>query len=345
MPGSRDRADRREVDASPGGARGVARTEPLYLRFQRILGRSIRSGRLEAGTVLLEGPLAQMFGSSRAPVRQALAALRRARLVSRFEGRGHVVGSKRATIRRVNVSPEMFDLDGERRSLRKAFAWEAIYEAVERTIIHRSAFGRFRVNELELARHHGVSRGVARDVLTRIESLGMVAKDERQRWTIVSLDSERLTHLYEVREHLEPAALRHALPALSRPWLSDMRARLADQLAAYPRVSASAMDDLEFDLHVRCLAPCANREILAALLKTRCVLTLSKHILGVAMPVPETDPFMDEHLRVIDAMLGGDERDAVQKLSGHLRASRPKVIERLERFRSTFTPPEIPYIS
>ncbi|MBL8698001.1 MAG: GntR family transcriptional regulator [Alphaproteobacteria bacterium] len=318
--------------------------EPLYQRFERILARSIHAGRLEPGTVLLEGPLAEMFGSSRAPVRQALAALRSANLISRFEGRGHIVGSRRAGIRRVSVSAAMLDVEPQARELRKSFAWEKIYEAVERAIIHRSAFGRFRVNEVELARHHRVSRGVARDVLTRIEGLGMLEKDERQRWTIVPLDRDRLVNLYELREHLEPAALRHALPSLAPAWLCELRHRLASQIAVYPRVSAKALDDLEFDLHVRCLAPGPNRELLAALAKTRCVLTLSKHVLGVEIDVPQSDPFMEEHLRVVEAMVRGDAHGAAALLHEHLQSSRPKVIERLERFRRGFTPAHIPYI-
>lgn len=343
MQGSRGPALRSPTPRQRG-SRDIVSLEPLYLRFERILARSIRAGRIEPGTVLLEGPLAQMFGSSRAPVRQALSALRQARLISRFDGRGHVVGSRRAGIRRVGVSAAMLDLGAEARELRKPFAWETIYEAVERAIIHRSAFGRFRVNEVELARHHRVSRSVARDVLTRIEGLGMLEKDERQRWTIVPLDRERLVNLYELREHLEPAALRHALPSLDPTWLGALRRRLAEQIEAYPKVSARALDELEFDLHVRCLAPCPNRELLAALTKTRCVLTLSKHVLGVAIDVPDLDPFMAEHLHVIDAMAGGDSHKAVVTLHDHLRSSRPKVIERLERFRASFTPADIPYI-
>ena len=330
------------ADPSAGAFEG---TEPLYLRCHRILERSIRSGRLRAGTVLLEGHLAEIFGSSRAPVRQALARLRREKLVSRFAGRGHIVGKRAGEIRRIELSTDMLDIDPARGKLRKAPAWATIYEAVERAIIHRSAFGRFRVNELELARHHGVGRTVARDVLTRIERLGMLAKDERQRWTIVQLDRQRLIDLYELREQLEPLALARALPALSRPWLRQLRRRLTQQLASYPRVSAGTMDELEFDLHVRCLEPCPNKALLDALLKTRCVLTLSKHILGVEMDVPEHDPFMAEHIDVVDALLRGREEEAVRALREHLRLSRPKVTERLERFRESFTPVEIPYIS
>src|SRR5262245_44355967 len=341
----RPASDPRDPPASTAAAPASEVTEPLYLRCHRILGRSIRSGRLRAGTVLLEGHLAEIFGSSRAPVRQALARLRREKLVSRFAGRGHIVGRRDGEVRRIELSPDMLDIDPAGGKLRKAPAWETIYEAVEREIIHRSAFGRFRVNELELTRHHGVGRTVARDVLTRIESLGMLAKDQRQRWTIVQLDRERLVNLYEIREQLEPLALARALPALSRPWLRQLRRRLAQQLAAYPAVSAGAMDDLEFDLHVRCLAPCPNKELLDALLKTRCVLTLSKHVLGVEMDVPEHDPFMAEHIDVVDALLTGRAARATAALREHLRLSCPKVVDRLERFRRTFTPADVPYIS
>ncbi|MBI3711298.1 MAG: GntR family transcriptional regulator [Proteobacteria bacterium] len=328
---------------SDGG--NLESNEPLFVRFARILRRSIRAGRLKRGTVLLEGHLAQIFGSSRAPVRQALAQLRRDRLVSRFAGRGHIVGPKDAEVRRIELSPDMLNVDPARQKLRKSFAWETIYEAVERAIIHRSVFGRFRVNELELARHYGVGRTVARDVLTRLQSRGMLAKDERQRWTIVSLDRERLINLYEIREHLEPIALRRAMPALDHQWLRQLGKRLARQIEKYPNVSASSMDDLEYDLHVRCLAPCPNKELLGALLQTRCILTLSKHVLGVELDVPEQDPFMAEHLEVIEAILSNRQVDAPKALRNHLRLSRPKVVERLELFRTTYTPPEIPYIS
>jgi DNA-binding GntR family transcriptional regulator len=321
------------------------RAAPRYARFSDILERSIRKGLLGAGVVLLEGPIAQIFGSSRAPVRQALQHLHRRGMVNRFEGRGFVVGSAKSPIRRVELSPAMFDINVDQQNLRRFLAWEEIYESVERAIVHRSVFGRFRVNELELARHYGVGRAVARDVLSRLQSLGMIEKDERQRWMTVPHDAERLGNLYEIREQLEPVALRKALPLLNHGVLENMRKRIVGQIKLYPNVSATAMDDLEFDLHVRCLMPCPNREMLGALQRTRCVLTLSKHVLGVALPLPRRDPFMTEHRDIFDAMLASDGRAAAKELRRHLRASRPKVIDRLQQFRASFTPPTSTYIA
>jgi DNA-binding GntR family transcriptional regulator len=105
------------------------------------------------------------------------------------------------------------------------------------------------------------------------------------------------------------------------------------------------MNELEDDLHVRLLSLCGNRELLGALRRTRCTLTLSKHVLGVEMKVPERDPFMDEHVRVVDALIDGKLAQATRALVQHLRSSLPKVADRLEAFRASYSPPPLAYIS
>lgn len=318
--------------------------EALYVRFERILHRSIQRGSLPVGTVLLEGKLAELLGSSRAPVRQALAKLEESRLVRRFDGRGYLVGNSEEPVRSAKLSSDMLEIDEPPEALRRSFAWEAIYEEIERTVIHRSAFGRFRVNELELARHYKVGRTVARDVLTRLQSLGILDKDERQRWTTVALDRTRLLNLYEVRELIEPAALKQAIEHINMDHVMAMRHTLVDTLELYPNISSTMMNDLEYDLHVRCLETCSNKELLDALSRTRCVLTLSKHVLGVEMDIPEHDPFMEEHLHVFDLLIAGKPTSAAEALRRHLRSSCPKVVERLETFREIYVPPHVDYI-
>ncbi len=323
----------------------IGKADPLYVRQARILERSIRKGLLGEGVVLLEGPLAQILGSSRQPTRRALAQLHEAGLVRPFDGRGYAVGSPDIPIRRIEVSAKMLDIGPDAKVLRKFFGWEMIYELVERTIIHCSAFGKFRVNELELARQFGVGRTVARDVVTRLHSLGMLDKDSRQRWFTVPLDQGRLADLYEVRWQLEPLALSRALPEIGDPLIRQMRARLADAMRSYPDVLPTTMDDLEFDLHVRCLMRCPNKELLSALLRTRSVLTLSKHILGTALPMPENEPFMSEHDEVFAAMLSRDGAAAAEALRRHLEASCPKVTDRLGEFRRSFAPPAESFVA
>ena len=318
--------------------------QPAYRKIETILFDSISAGRLAPGMVLLEGHLASIFGSSRTPVKQALDQLQDKGLVSRFGGRGYVVGDGHADLRRISLTPDLLGLDGESAELPRVWGWQRIYNGIERELVFRSALGRFRVNELELARFYEVGRTVAHDVLVQAQSIGLVAKDERSRWYIVPLDEKRICDLYDLREILEPAALISALRHITPETLRAMQQRLITAARAYPEISAAEMDALERDLHVSCLEFGANPEILEALKRTRCLLITAKHMLGDQVSYPKDEPFMAEHLAVLDAMQRGDAAQVTEQMRAHLRIARAKVLDRVALFRTIFTGPDLPYI-
>src|SRR6202142_4637941 len=61
------------------------------------LRSNIVAGRLETGLVLLEGPIATLMKTSRAPVQAALRILEEEKLVRRFGGRGYLVVGRDGT--------------------------------------------------------------------------------------------------------------------------------------------------------------------------------------------------------------------------------------------------------
>ena len=311
---------------------------PLYLRIRDVLAAAIAGGRLPKGALLLEGPVAGLFASTRTPVRQAFALLESAGMIRRFDGRGFLVGQGRGGPKRLTLTAEMLGLGEAAPSLRKTPAWEAIYESLEREMVHLSVFGRHRINEVELARARGVGRQVARDALTRLETLGIVEKDERMRWTLVPLDAERMRDLHDIRAALEPLALVQAAPFLPPALRRAMTERLEEALAAYPDLSIPAMDGLETDLHVTCLGYCPNRELLIALRRARFMLNVSKHITGVSHRMPAEEPFIAEHLAVFRALDVDDGARAAETLRHHIAMSLPKVVARVEELRAAHRP-------
>ncbi|WGF87229.1 GntR family transcriptional regulator [Marinivivus vitaminiproducens] len=317
---------------------------PAYVQIANALRASIRDGHLAPGTVLLEGPLAAIFGSSRSPVKGAIAQLLEEGLLRRFEGRGAVVGTRDTPVLRVPLTAAMLGLDDRGAEIPKVWAWQRFYEEVERELIYRSVFGRFRVNELELARHHGIGRTVARDILIQAQSTGIVTKAEKAHWFIVPLGDKRLDDLYAMRALLEPALLRTAAGRIAPDSLRTMRRRLATAQAAYPEVGGLQMDAIETDLHVTCLGHGDNPEMLEALKRTRCILISGKHILGAELAFPPNDPFLDDHDAILRALEAGDGEAAAAALSRHLAAARPKVIERLARFRASYAVPPLGYV-
>ncbi|KAA1184440.1 GntR family transcriptional regulator [Rhizobium tropici] len=323
---------------------GRLRKTKLYEELHGRLRAKILAGAVPDGLVLTEAAVAGLVGSSRAPVRQALQLLLKDGLIARFDGRGFIVGTPGMPPKRVKLGNYLSNLF-EEDSGRPAFAWQALYEDVERIVVHRSFFGRYRINENELARHFGVGRGVARDVLLRLETLGIAEKDDNFRWSIVPLDAQRIRDLYEVREQIEPVALASALDGLSRDHVDVMLARLSQALADYPDVSASTMYELELDLHLRSLQACPNKEFLSILKRTHCILTLSKHIVGSRIKRPDYEPFLAEHACVFEMVQKRDEKGLRKAMRDHISNSQPSVQTRAAYIREHYQPDEYSFIT
>jgi DNA-binding GntR family transcriptional regulator len=328
------------LEAAPEDGRGPEKTR-LYNEIAVRLGDAIADGRIANGTVLLEGPLASQFGCSRAPVRQALKLLEKNAIVSRFDGRGYVVGAP-GTVADRNTAP--IPLENDVRADRALFGWQTLYEDVEKRVVFHSFFGRYRINENEMARHYKVGRTVARDVLIRLEQLGIVEKDEQLRWSIVPLDDVRIRNLYQLRGLIEPEAIAEAAVTMDKAEVGLMLARLKETLASYPDVSTGRLYELEVDLHVRAVGACDNCEMLSALKRTHAVLTLSKHVLGFQVKIPATEPFLGEHIGILEAVLAGDADRARQRMRAHIGNSMPTVTARAAEARISQKPVPCGYI-
>jgi DNA-binding GntR family transcriptional regulator len=326
----------------------ISSPDPIYRKIHGILEQKILGNEIEPGTVILEGPIAEFFGISRAPVKTALAHLIDQGLVKRFEGRGYLVtgGLLTPVARQRTFDPTILEsLDTGRTDLKTPAAWERIYDEVERELASQSPFGRKRIVENDLAQHFGVSRTVAHDVLTRLQNLGIIDKDRQSRWFLVPLTVERVQHLYEVRRILEPAALAKAAAVIRRETVEEMIRRLDATWAAYPNVSIQQLDRLEQDLHIGCISRCDNQELLDLLKRTQALLISNKYVLGGHIELPGTDPFMGEHRVILQALLDGRPARAAAALRRHLDLSLTKVVRRLEILQSSEPPPLPPYMA
>ncbi|WP_414475442.1 GntR family transcriptional regulator [Microvirga sp. M2] len=322
----------------------IERKRPAYLLIKQTLQAGIEAGRVPVGAVLSESALASIFRASRSPVRQALAELEHEGVVRRFDGRGVVVGGADSSPMRLEITAAMFDLGPDPSEVVRSDAWENLYYDLERSIIHRSVFGRARVNELALARHYGVGRTVARNLLIRAQAAGLLSKEDNAHWYIVALTDNRVRDLYELRIVLEPLLVKSAVTRIPGEELNAMERRLHSVASSMSTATVNQLDELENDLHVQCLSYGRNLEIIEALKRTRCSLVVGKHIQAALAKHPQIDPFMDEHLAVIRALKRGDGDSAAAALSSHLVESGIKAVERLEAFRAVNKMPHIPFV-
>jgi DNA-binding GntR family transcriptional regulator len=317
------------------------RAAPLYRTAFRILAGEIRDGALPPGARLTEPELAGRFGVSRAPVRQALALLERHGLVARPGSRGYVV-TRDAADRASLVAPG----GGDDRAalLHNLASWEPIYSEVESEIVARIPFGAWRLRESRVARHYRVSRTVARDVIGRLQSRGLIEKDDTGRWRAPALTPRRVTELYELRWVLEPLALRKAAESIPPHETAAAQARLQAAVDAPSTATGEVLDALEEDLHVTLLGYCDNRTLLRAIRQHQSLLAAHRFLYRWTPRLFPTEPFLPEHTSILDRLAAGDADGAATALESHLRQALARAVARVDDVNLRLRPDNLTYL-
>ncbi|MGI4982637.1 MAG: GntR family transcriptional regulator [Janthinobacterium lividum] len=305
------------------------------LRYRLIyehLREAIASGRIVAGLVLLEGPVARVFGTSRVPVRKAFEMLHGDGLLQTFEGRGYLVGLADGRVPapvRTPLSEGALGFDQAPAPLALPSASERIYCSLEAAISLGIAFGHFRIDENEAAEAFGVSRGAVRETLSRLRDLGLVEKSAYSHWLCGPLTARAVAQDYELRLLLEPSALRASLPRLSHATLSAALAEIDRAIAQPAAIDASALQRLEQTLHVDCLAQAPNHKLLGMIGRAHMPLTVNHAFYDAFSLHPDVATLL-EHRTVLRHLLKADGDAAAQALAAHLRAGQKRTLQRLK---------------
>ncbi|MBP2550769.1 DNA-binding GntR family transcriptional regulator [Neorhizobium galegae] len=310
----------------------------LYRRTSDALLFEIRRGVLQDGMRLTETAIAQRFGISRAPARQALAELEHGGFLKKAAGRGYDVV---APLHPSGPCPtDALDTEPD---LKSRSAWEAIYPDVEIEVVSRTALASWRINEVMLARHYGVSRTVARDVVARLQERGIIRKDASARWYAPALSETLINELYELRWVLEPLALQKAAAHLPDGFLATLRAKIETAMAT-AQVSSEQLDALEQDLHVDLIGRCGNQPLLRAVSLPQALLVAHHFLYRRTSDLFESEPFLPEHLKIITLLQEQDVAGACEALVDHLKVSRERAMRRIRAVAQTIAPADLPYL-
>lgn len=312
----------------------------MQQRAYLLLKDMIEQGRIRPGEKLLEVQVARSFGISRSPARHALQTLCKEGMLLDAVGRGYQVSGRAKT----GAKGRTASLEDIR--ITPSHQWERMYKEVEQELCIRILFGSVRITEERLADHFGVSRTVARDVLARMHSVGLVSKDKLGHWHAMRVTPTHIKHLFELRCLLEPEALRQSAPFVTRERLERALQDIEQTLAHYPARNAD-IDRAETDLHVDLLSHCPNREILNALSRTHLLFAPTRYLSDPYLSVPDDNlrSAFEEHQRVIELLLAGKVAKAVSTLHDHIRYADVRWLQRFEVTVSMTQSPLPPYLS
>jgi len=324
------------VDATGSDNRVDTLTEAdSRLRYRVIhdqLKSAIALGKIPPGLVLLEGPVARIFGTSRVPVRKAFEMLHAGGLLVTFEGRGFLAASPDGSVPeplRTPISEDMLGFDRPPEPLDIPSNSERISDSLESAISLGIVFGHFRIDESIAAESFGVSRGTVREVLSRLRDRGLVEKSAYSHWLCGPLTARAVREDYELRRLLEPAALAASAPSLSRAQLQAALEEVQGAIARPDSVDAGALYRLEATLHQTLLAGAPNRKLLAAISHAHIPLIVNHAFYDAFGLHPETSMLL-EHRTVIELLLRGEFDAAARALAQHLEHGEARTRQRLK---------------
>lgn len=321
-------------------------TSKRYELVAAALRANIASGRLPTGLVLLEGPIASLMNTSRAPVQAALRILEEEGLVRRFDGRGYLVGgtdADREPIRRDLAKLGLLISTEIDSALQNRGLWERVYDEVEMAVAASLIFGDFRIIESELGDYYGVSRTVVRDVLSRLHERGLVTKTASSHWVVSALTAQSVRERFELRELLEPEALRRAADQMDYDKIAETVRRQRERDAAAQ--DAPNWADLDRALMTHCLMRGPNAHLIELIQQNRLPLAAASRAL-TKLGLPEDAIAASEYLVLFELIAGRAIEAAAIYWRSHLAALAEKNLARLKIVAVIPDPPiGVPYLT
>jgi DNA-binding GntR family transcriptional regulator len=315
-------------------------TSRRYELVAEALRANIASGRLQPGLVLLEGPIAALMKTSRAPVQTALRILEDEKLVHRFRGRGYLVGRASAEpIRRDIAKLGLRISDDIDSALQNRGLWEQVYDEVEAAVAACLIFGDFRIIESELGDYYGVSRTVVRDVLARLHERGLITKTQSSHWVASALTAQTVRERFQLRQLLEPEAIRLAA---ERTDYDRIAATLRRE-----RTGEAALSWIELDrlLMEHCIERCRNAQLIDLIHQNRLPLAAAARAL-TKLGLPKDEVAAGEYLVLFELIAGRAIDAAAIYWRNHLMVLAEKNLARLKIVAVIADPPAgAPYLT
>ena len=162
----------------------------------------------------------------------------------------------------------------------------------------------------------GLSRTPLRQALQILNEEGLVSISGFKGARVAEITPDLIDDLFEMRCALEPLALSHAVPALSKIDLA--KAEMALDLAVDEH-SPARLSELNWQFHQALYAPSGRSMLLETIRRLNMTSSLAE-IIAQSITV-RSEQSHSEHLALLDACRLGDQGAAVALLSQHLASA------------------------
>lgn len=180
-----------------------------------------------------------------------------------------------------------------------------------------------KLNEVEVARRLGVSRGPVREAFRALEASGLVRLEKNRGVFVREVTLAEADEIFELRALLDGHAGRRAAERATRADV-DALGDIVDRMArAVGDGDADAYFDLNLAFHDRIVALAGNAKLAA--LYRRLVTELSLHRRASFDRAGTLRRSIDEHRAIVAAIGGARADDTARLLQAHALASRDRI--------------------
>lgn len=203
---------------------------------------------------------------------------------------------------------------------------ERVFEQIRGAIERGDIAAGSKISEPELARRFGVSRGPLREAIGRLEACGLVERRANVGARVVTLSSEGLLEIFQVREALESMAARLAAEHMTDEEIAGLRELLDQHGRQIDEDSGQAyfqkVGDLDF--HYRIVQGSRNSQLIKLLCNDLYhLMRLYRYQFG--MQSRRAPRAFVEHRMIVDAIEQRDGEMAELLMRHHIRTSRENV--------------------
>ncbi|MEJ2654256.1 MAG: GntR family transcriptional regulator [Acidihalobacter sp.] len=203
---------------------------------------------------------------------------------------------------------------------------ERLFEQIRGAIERGDIAAASKISEPELARRFGVSRGPLREAIGRLEACGLVERRANVGARVVTLSSEGLLEIFQVREALESMAARLAAEHMTDEEIAALRGLLDQHGRQIEEDSGQAyfqkVGDLDF--HYRIVQGSRNGQLIKLLCNDLYhLMRLYRYQFG--MQSRRAPRAFVEHRMIVDAIEQRDGEMAELLMRHHIRTSRENV--------------------
>jgi DNA-binding GntR family transcriptional regulator len=217
------------------------------------------------------------------------------------------------------------------RAIRAPSLTELAYQEIEGMILARELETGERLNDSQLAKRFGISRGPVREAIGRLASAGLVEMVQNRGAYVRVIDVKAALEIYDIRPSLERAAVLAAIRHLDAERLAELRRQVErmDVFEASEDREGYFAANLEF--HRMIYKASGNERLLELSERLARELRLFRHVSLITAGIHESNR---EHHQILEALERGEAQRAATAMEQHVNRAKERLMTLAEKLKN-----------